>query len=232
MFPTLRVPPSARRASAPHQPRTGSAGPPRIPLGNALGSWRRQRPSRRARLSLAAARGQQRWSLWVRGPWQTSNHNAPPGDPSPAPPRRAGESPTEAGRCAGQGPEELRRAKPAQQPPSPSSPARRPAGERQSRQKEAAASVVAPSRRPAARPLPPPRPPLPGANWWTLPPSPSQERGRRPRPPRPISRASLGGAGQDSYLVDPASSHMLVSKIKPCMCKYELIQTVKLRMAH
>ncbi|KAK7313622.1 hypothetical protein VNO77_38810 [Canavalia gladiata] len=27
------------------------------------------------------------------------------------------------------------------------------------------------------------------------------------------------------YLVDPASSHMLVSKIKPCMCKYELIQT-------
>jgi hypothetical protein len=36
----------------------------------------------------------------------------------------------------------------------------------------------------------------------------------------------------DGYLVDPASSHMLVSKIKPCMCKYELIQTVKLRMAH
>lgn len=34
------------------------------------------------------------------------------------------------------------------------------------------------------------------------------------------------------YLVDPASSHMLVSKIKPCMCKYELFQTVKLRMAH
>ena len=24
-----------------------------------------------------------------------------------------------------------------------------------------------------------------------------------------------------SYLVDPASSHMLVSKIKPCMSKYE-----------
>jgi len=29
-----------------------------------------------------------------------------------------------------------------------------------------------------------------------------------------------------------ASSHMPVSKIKPCMCKYELIRTVKLRMAH
>ena len=26
---------------------------------------------------------------------------------------------------------------------------------------------------------------------------------------------------EDSYLVDPASSHMLVSKIKPCMSKYE-----------
>lgn len=40
------------------------------------------------------------------------------------------------------------------------------------------------------------------------------------------------GVGEECYLVDPASSHMLVSKIKPCMCKYELIQTVKLRMAH
>ena len=36
----------------------------------------------------------------------------------------------------------------------------------------------------------------------------------------------------DSYLVDPASSHMLVSKIKPCMSKYERLYTVKLRMAH
>ena len=26
-----------------------------------------------------------------------------------------------------------------------------------------------------------------------------------------------------SYLVDPASSHMLVLKIKPCMSKYELV---------
>jgi hypothetical protein len=26
-----------------------------------------------------------------------------------------------------------------------------------------------------------------------------------------------------SYLVDPASSHMLVSKIKPCMSKYKQI---------
>ena len=25
----------------------------------------------------------------------------------------------------------------------------------------------------------------------------------------------------NSYLVDPASSHMLVSKIKPCMSKYK-----------
>ena len=27
----------------------------------------------------------------------------------------------------------------------------------------------------------------------------------------------------ESYLVDPASSHMLVSKIKPCMSKYKLL---------
>lgn len=29
------------------------------------------------------------------------------------------------------------------------------------------------------------------------------------------------GRCEDSYLVDPASSHMLVSKIKPCMSKYK-----------
>ena len=39
----------------------------------------------------------------------------------------------------------------------------------------------------------------------------------------------LGGSSivseafEGSYLVDPASSHMLVSKIKPCMSKYKLI---------
>ena len=45
------------------------------------------------------------------------------------------------------------------------------------------------------------------------------------RPPPPRSRD--GG-----YLVDPASSHMLVSKTKPCMSKYKRFCTVKLRMAH
>jgi hypothetical protein len=40
------------------------------------------------------------------------------------------------------------------------------------------------------------------------------------------------GSGHCSYLVDPASSHMLVSKIKPCMSKYKQLYTVKLRMAH
>ena len=38
-------------------------------------------------------------------------------------------------------------------------------------------------------------------------------------------------SAQCSNLVDPASSHMLVSKIKPCMCKYKYY-TAKLRMAH
>ena len=37
---------------------------------------------------------------------------------------------------------------------------------------------------------------------------------------------------KQSYLVDPASSHMLVSKIKPCMSKYKQLYTVKLRTAH
>jgi hypothetical protein len=36
----------------------------------------------------------------------------------------------------------------------------------------------------------------------------------------------------DSYLVDPASSHMLVSKTKPCMSKYKSILYLKLRIAH
>lgn len=40
-----------------------------------------------------------------------------------------------------------------------------------------------------------------------------------------------GACRKDRYLVDPASSHMLVSKIKPCMSKYKRY-TVKLRMAH
>ena len=31
----------------------------------------------------------------------------------------------------------------------------------------------------------------------------------------------FGARAQDSYLVDSASSHMLVSKIKPCMSKYK-----------
>ena len=44
--------------------------------------------------------------------------------------------------------------------------------------------------------------------------------------------ATAGGRSKGGYLVDPASSHMLVSKIKPCMSKYELLHTVKLRMAH
>ena len=36
---------------------------------------------------------------------------------------------------------------------------------------------------------------------------------------------------ESSYLVDPASSHMLVSKIKPCMSKHMPLM-VKPRMAH
>ena len=52
----------------------------------------------------------------------------------------------------------------------------------------------------------------PRGRWWV----------RRRKPERP----------DDSYLVDSASSHMLVSKIKPCMSKYKHLYTVKLRTAH
>jgi hypothetical protein len=45
---------------------------------------------------------------------------------------------------------------------------------------------------------------------------PGARAGSRPR--RPLGRPR---GGQDSYLVDSASSHMLVSKIKPCMCQYK-----------
>jgi hypothetical protein len=38
---------------------------------------------------------------------------------------------------------------------------------------------------------------------------------------RPPSGASTACGRLDSYLVDSASSHMLVSKIKPCMSKYK-----------
>ncbi len=45
-----------------------------------------------------------------------------------------------------------------------------------------------------------------------------------------LARLILAG-NHDRNLVDPASSHTLVSKIKPCMSKYKH-HTVKLRMAH
>ena len=47
-----------------------------------------------------------------------------------------------------------------------------------------------------------------------------------------LSKTFLSATAYDSNLVDPASSHTLVSKIKPCMCKYKQIYTVKLRTAH
>ena len=50
--------------------------------------------------------------------------------------------------------------------------------------------------------------------------------------PRGCHQARPRLGRQNSYLVDPASSHMLVSKIKPCMSKYKQLYTVKLRTAH
>ena len=45
-------------------------------------------------------------------------------------------------------------------------------------------------------------------------------------------RALRVAVSDGSNLVDSASSHTLVSKIKPCMSKYKRLYTVKLRMAH
>jgi hypothetical protein len=46
--------------------------------------------------------------------------------------------------------------------------------------------------------------------------------GRRNAPLPVLTPATPSGdARDDSYLVDSASSHMLVSKIKPCMSKYK-----------
>ena len=39
----------------------------------------------------------------------------------------------------------------------------------------------------------------------------------------PRVKTDLLAHSKGSYLVDPASSHMLVSKIKPCMSKYKLL---------
>ena len=36
-----------------------------------------------------------------------------------------------------------------------------------------------------------------------------------------VAGCSSSHTADGSYLVDPASSHMLVSKIKPCMSKYK-----------
>ena len=58
------------------------------------------------------------------------------------------------------------------------------------------------------------------AERHVAPPDGGAARGRR----RPRQRGR--------YLVDSASSHMLVSKIKPCMCKYKQSYKAKLRMAH
>ena len=46
----------------------------------------------------------------------------------------------------------------------------------------------------------------------------------RRAPLRFIKRAVQRGRSASRYLVDPASSHMLVSKIKPCMSKYKPLQ--------
>ena len=51
----------------------------------------------------------------------------------------------------------------------------------------------------------------------------ARTRGRRPPAPQSLALyiAAAASQQQQRYLVDPASNHMLVSKIKPCMSKYK-----------
>ena len=42
-------------------------------------------------------------------------------------------------------------------------------------------------------------------------------------PAGPCFAQGTGPQVHGIYLVDPASSHMLVSKVKPCMSKYKLL---------
>jgi hypothetical protein len=68
-----------------------------------------------------------------------------------------------------------------------------------------------------------------GVVWCSLAPGPAPVRcshlSQRTIRPSPLGGGPgvplAGAAGYDSYLVDSASSHMLVSKIKPCMSKYK-----------
>ena len=69
--------------------------------------------------------------------------------------------------------------------------------------------------------------PLPVWQTWA-----SYPAGRVPIGGEPLLCGVRAPRGRGSYLVDPASSHMLVSKTKPCMSKYKCFYTVKLRMAH
>jgi hypothetical protein len=202
-----------------------------------LGSWLRLRPCRRAWSRLAAANsGQRRWSLWAIGRWQPRNCTKRDGDPYQRRPRACWDGPHQrrAMRRAG------RAAAAAGNLPascSPSLPVRQPAGGFQTGQTERPSCRLRPLREsrgdPPAGKRPsefgscgsPPQPPKQSGGPCLRPPS--GAGGCDPSPPTPTNAcpAAEGGAGQDSYLVDPASSHMLVSKIKPCMCEYK--QTIQ-----
>ena len=55
---------------------------------------------------------------------------------------------------------------------------------------------------------------------------------RQPARLMPSAAVVAGLSRRTCYLVDPASSHMLVSKTKPCMCKNKQLYSVNLRTAH
>ena len=69
-----------------------------------------------------------------------------------------------------------------------------------------------------------------GVKWyWVY--YPRREYKGMERRERPILLQQILPICLDTNLVDPASSHTLVSKIKPCMCKCKCT-SLELRMAH
>ncbi len=76
---------------------------------------------------------------------------------------------------------------------------------------------------------PPPRPPGAAQHFHEKSCSPTNRstlaarEGGRGEGPAARGAAAFPPCFEGSYLVDPASSHMLVSKIKPCMSKYKLL---------
>ena len=220
-------------------PRHGGGASATEPLKSPAGS-RQERSG--PRMGGADAESQKVGSRQTRGPPQGGSRvrlHLPPRPTRPEadgatqtprfPPERWPASARTRPRSGERGPRILRRrCQPKPAPPAPQAgpgpdsarpdPPGGPGKERESTER------TAPMAEPRRPPAPPPRRAAAGGRA-------GGKRSRRPgapaqteaAPPSPGGRTGRGGApeGKGSNLVDPASSHMLVLKIKPCMSKYK-----------